>query len=87
MLGRIASAMAIIVVMLAFLPGFNTFLRDITDNVISELPGVTSFELAYWQTVPLLLAVFFLILVPFWLITNRYRRGRRNEEDDIRRQL
>lgn len=83
MLGRLWLAGGVALVMLAIMPGINTFLREATDNIIAELPGVTDFELAYWHMVPIVLVVWFVFVVPLHILVSGLRRkGRGRRFDD-----
>lgn len=74
MFGRLILAGSVALVMAALLPGINTFMRDITENVISGLPLVTEFEMAYWQLIPVVMLIWFVFVVPLYILVRRKRK-------------
>lgn len=80
MIGRLILAGSVLLVGLAVLPAVNSFLKDVTEQMIE--PISTDFEIAYWQMVPIVLFLYFVFILPLWYLLGGLRR-RKDRDDDL----
>lgn len=80
MIGRLIMVGGVVLVGLAVLPGINTFLTDITEEVLA--PISTDFEIAFWQLVPVLLFIYFLVVLPLYYLLGGLRK-KKDRDDEL----
>lgn len=74
MLGKLFAAGMIVVLGMALIPAINEFLTTFTNDVMANTAGITEFELTYWRMVPIILAVYVIVVLPLMEIMRGIRR-------------
>jgi len=73
--GRLFYAGMVIVLVLALLPAVNDVLTTMIEKLVVNATGVTSFELAWWHLVPIILFGYLLIVLPIQIVAGKRQKG------------